>query len=78
MCLCVCACEFFISVNKLNELLTLQRDPPLPPSLCKRKDTKEFGYTTGSTQRTEAWIIRPLVTPITEVENSRGLALPFT
>lgn len=75
-CVCACVCEFFISVNKLNELLTLQKRPP-PPSLCNRKDTKEFGYTTGSTHHTEAWIIRPLVTPITEAENSRGLTLPF-
>lgn len=73
---CVCVCEFFISVNKLNELLTLQKRPP-PPSLGNGRDTKEFGYTTGSTQRSEAWMIRPLVPPITEVENSRGLTLPF-
>lgn len=80
MCVRVCICEFFISVNKLNELLTLQKSPPLPLPLQQERHqrAKERGYTAGSTHhRTQAWIIRPRVTPITEVGNGGGLTLPF-
>lgn len=70
MCVCVWECSF--PVNKLNELLTLQKRSPNP---LQQKRHQIVWYTTGSTHWTEARIITTLVMPIIELENSRGLTL---